>query len=64
MQNVPIEHMQIQPIGYTQNQSFEFIPAATIQQRSNQPIEHMQTNAHIEQTTNQVPPNLSNRKDQ
>ena len=52
LQNVPIEHMQIQPIGYTQNRSIEFIPAATIQQRSNQPIEHMQTNTQIEQTNN------------
>ena len=23
LQNVPIEHMQIQPVGYTQNQSIE-----------------------------------------
>ena len=62
LQNVPIEHMQIQPIGYTQNRSIEFIPAATIQQRSNQLIEHMQTNAQIEQTNNQVSPNPSTQQ--
>merc|ERR1711951_13659 len=46
-------------VGYTQNRSIEFIPAAAIQQGSNYPIEHMQTNTQIEQTNNQVSPNPS-----
>merc|ERR1711895_246990 len=45
LQNVPIEHMQIQPVGYTQNRSVEYdhaLPLTYIQPTSQRPIEQIQ----------------------
>merc|ERR1711895_76376 len=62
LQNVPIEHMQIQLVGYTQNRSIEYdhaLPLTYIQPTAQRQIEHMQTDTQIEQTNNQVSPNPS-----
>merc|ERR1712101_55321 len=65
LQNVPIEHMQIQPVGYTQNRSVEYdhaLPLTYIQPTSQRQIEHMQTDTQIEQPNNQLSPNPSTQR--